>query len=167
MQDYKWGRVLCVCFFCMGGWTTVFANGKISGSGCGWKTATALTPSFRSFSLHTAALSELPNTHTHTHTQTLSCSEAASKKGRKQGKWKGERARAREGGVGRSKHRVVPRLYIVLCHSYRPLRNRHFRGERETGRHIHARVWHRHQVCVMNALLCVISQRQLRFYGCY
>lgn len=85
MKDYKF----CVCF--LYGWLD---NCKISGSGCGWKTATALPPCFRSFSQYTQLL--YPN-HLH-HRQTLSCSEAASKKGRKQGKWKrGERESNRGG----------------------------------------------------------------------
>ncbi len=101
MQDYKWGRVLCVCFFCMGGWTTVFANGKISGSGCGWKTATALTPSFRSFSRYTQLLYLNYLTHTHTHTHTHRHWAVQKQPVRKEGsKGSGKgRERERERGV--------------------------------------------------------------------
>lgn len=150
----------CVFVFCMGGWTTVFPNSKISGSGCGWKTATALTPSFRSISRYTQLL-YLNHLH-HTHRLWAVQKQPVREEGSR-GSGKGERGRAREGGAWRSKHRVVPRLYIALCHSYRPPRSHHFRGETCT----HTCVWHRHQVCVMNALLYVISRWQLRFYGCY
>lgn len=83
---------LCVFVFCMGGWTTVFVHGKISGSGCGWKTATLSHPHLDLVSTHSCFIWI---TYITTHT---GCSEAASKKGRKQGKWKRGERESKKGG---------------------------------------------------------------------
>lgn len=84
---------LCVFVFCMGGWTTVFAHGKISGSGCGWKTATLKHPLLDLVGTHSCSIWITYTTHTHT-----DCSEATSKKGRKQGKWKRGERESKKGG---------------------------------------------------------------------
>lgn len=122
---------LCVFVFCMGGWTTVFAHGKISGSGCGWKTATLKHPLLDLVGTHSCSIwITYITTHTHTHTQTVQ-KQPVRKEGSR-GSGRGERGRARKGGVGRSKHRVVPRLYVVRWHSYGLRRSCHFRGKRES-----------------------------------
>lgn len=120
-------RELCVFVFCMGGWTIVFVHGKISGSGCGWKTATLSHPLLDLVRTHSCFI-WITYITTHTHT---GCSEAASKKEGSRGSGRGERGRARKGGVGLSKDWVVLRLYVVLCHSYGPRRSCHFKGERD------------------------------------
>lgn len=143
----------------------LFVHGKISGSGCGWKTATLSHPHLDLVSTHSCFIWI---TYITTHT---GCSEAASKKGRKQGKWKrGEREREKG---GRWALKGLSCSETLRC-SLPFLRTRGeavTSGGRETGRrsqtYTHTCVWHQHQVCVMNALLYVISRRQLRFYGCY
>lgn len=61
-------RELCVFVFCMGGWTIVFVHGKISGSGCGWKTATLSHPLLDLVRTHSCFI-WITYITTHTHTQ--------------------------------------------------------------------------------------------------
>lgn len=116
---------LYVLVFCIGGWTTVFADDKISGSGCGWKTATLSHPLLDLVSTHSCFI-WITYITTHTHT---GCSEAASKKGRKQGKWK--RGRARKGGIGRSKDWVVPETLRCSLPFLRTAEKLSLQGERD------------------------------------
>lgn len=168
MKDYKWGRALCVCF--LYGWLENCVCARQNQWEQVWlENHNSLTPSFRS-SRYTQLLylNHLYH-HTHTHTHRLFRSSQSERK---------EAGEVEEGGEGVQERGVLGSQSIELSRDSTLFADiLTDRGEavtsggREKGRRsqtcTHTCVWHQYQVCVINALLYVISRRQLRFYGCY